>query len=261
VSVTYLYGFAPPDARLPADGLLGVGDAEVELVPGDGFGAVIARLPDGQFAGAALERNCADVEWMAEQGLRHEQVMAWFVDHAAILPSRLLTLFSSDAALRDAIERAGAAGVRATLARFDGLREWDLKVSYDTTTMERRLGEVSDLIRSLDREIAEATPGKAFLLRKKRQDLARSETRVAAARLAKGLLTALEAFATDSARLPLTVDNAPVVLNAALLIPRSREEDALALAAHETRPLAELGVTVHYTGPWAPYRFVEGGDV
>jgi hypothetical protein len=63
---------------------------------GRGFGAVIGR-PETVSSADALERNCADVEWMAEQGLLHEQVVAWFVDHAAILPSRLLTLFSGQA--------------------------------------------------------------------------------------------------------------------------------------------------------------------
>jgi hypothetical protein len=260
MSVTYLYGCVPPATRLPDGGLLGVGDREVALLPADGFEAVIASLPDSEFAGAALERNCGDVDWMAAQGLRHEQVIAWFVDHASVLPSRFLTLFSSTDALQESIGR-DSPRIREALTRFDGLREWDLKIGYDATRLEEHLGEVSGEIRRLDQEIEQATPGKAFLLTKKRQDLARTEGRAAARRLAHELLAALDPAATEVARLALTADDTPVVLNAALLIPRTREDTAMELANREALRLARLGIAVWYTGPWAPYRFLDAENV
>jgi hypothetical protein len=258
MSVVYLYGFAPGDVRLPETGLLGVGDTVVELAPANGFSAVVSRVPETEYGDAALERNAASVEWMAEQGLRHEQVIAWFVDHATILPSRLLTLFSSPEALAATAERDGER-IRQALERFGGLREWDLKVSYDPVRLEPHLGEISDEIRRLDREIEEATPGRAFLLRKKRQDLTRVEARAAASRLARELLTALEAHARDVARLTPPGDQAPVILNAALLVPAGQEEALLALARPEAERLEALGITARLTGPWAPYRFIESG--
>jgi hypothetical protein len=259
MSVVYLYGFVPEGGSLPRDGLLGVGDAEVQLMPAPGFVAVLASLPDEEFEGQALERNCANVDWMAEQGLRHEQVIAWFVDHASIVPSRFLTLFSSIEALRERVESDGAA-IRDALERFDGFREWDLKVGYEAARLEENLGAVSEEIRRLDQEIEQAAPGKAFLLTKKRRDLARSEARAAARRLAHDMLASLEGDAAEVTRLALTTDDTPVVLNAALLLPRDREEAALERAEREARRLAGLGIAVWYTGPWAPYRFLETDD-
>jgi hypothetical protein len=260
VSVIYLYGFAPADVALPPDGLLGVGDTEVELLPGDGFTAVAARLPSELYGASALERSSGDVEWMAEQGLRHEQVIAWFVDHATIVPSRLLTLFSSAATLQDRVER-DADRIRAGLERFSALREWDLKVAYDPDRLHEHLGDVSDEIARLDREIEQAAPGKAFLLKRKRADLARVEGRAAARRLARELLDSLGQFAAEVAQPAPVSQDAPVVLNAALLIPRDAEADALGHARRESDRLTTLGVLVQYTGPWAPYRFLEAQDV
>jgi hypothetical protein len=256
----YLYGFAPAQARLPDQGLLGVGASEVELDPGEGFNAVISRPADDEFAGAALERNCGNVEWMAEQGLLHEQVVAWFVDHASIVPSRLLTLFSSLDALRDRTGTA-ASQIRESLDRFEGVREWDLKVSYDAERLETHLAEVSEDIQGLDREIEEAGPGRGFLLQKKRRDLARTECRAAAGRLARELLASLETRARDVARAALPAADTPVVLNAALLLPRDQEDVALASVREQASRLEHLGVSVHYTGPWAPYRFLEDQHV
>lgn len=255
----YLYGFVPAGVRLPPGGLLGVGDVPVELLPVDGFAAAIGRPADDEYGEEPLESRAGDLEWMAEQGLRHEQVVAWFVDHASIVPSRLLTLFSSDDALR-AATAGDAARIRDDLARFAGAREWDLKVAYDPVRMDERLGELSGEIGRLDREIEHATPGKRFLLERKRKDLARVEARATARRLAGELMEALRPIADDVVLLPNPAADTPVVLNAALLVPSGREATLRDRAAAERERLEPLGVSVGFTGPWAPYRFVGGGN-
>ncbi len=256
MSVVYLYGFVPNEAQLPAAGLLGVGDVEAEILTGDGFGAVIGRVPGESYGEAALEARARDMEWVAEQGLRHEQVVAWFVDHAVILPSRLLTLFSSDGSLERRMAKDGPR-IRAALDRFSGLREWNLKVGYEASRLADHLGEVSEEIARLDREIEGATPGRRYLLEKKRHDLARDQTRAVARDLAGDLLAAIEEHARDSARVAPAEDGAPIVLNAALLLHREQEPNALRHLEREQARLARLGVTVEFTGPWAPYRFMD----
>ncbi len=255
MSVLYLYGFTDEATALPERGLLGVGDAEVELVALDGVAAIVARLESPGYEESALERSSGDVAWMAEQGLRHEQVVAWFVDHARILPSRLLTLFTDLEALRAEVG-ARTGRIRDRLDRFGEVDEWDLKVSADQARLLQHIGEVSDTVAALDREIAEATPGKRFLLEKKRTDLARGEGRRAAGRLAGELLERLGSMAEDVVRLEPPGDAAPVTLNAALLIGRARRGEVRDALAREVPRLEQLGLTVHLTGPWAPYRFL-----
>lgn len=258
MSLLYLYGFVPADAELPEKGLLGVGEAPVELVALDGFAAAIGRPDPAVYGAEPLESRTGDMTWMAEQGLRHEQVVAWFVDHAAIVPSRLLTLFSSEAALADAV--GDGARVRRDLARFAQFREWDLKVGYDPDVLGAHLGEVSEEIAAIDREIDEAGPGKRFLLERKRKDLARTEGRAVARRVAAELLEELRADAADSVLLPPPTDTAPVILTAALLVPVAAEAGLREHAVAARSRLEPLGITVAFTGPWAPYRFAGGDD-
>lgn len=259
MSRIYLYGFAPAGTALPDAGLLGVGDGEVEIVEQGAIAAVVSPVPEEGFDDATLEERSGDLAWMAEQGVRHEQVVAWFVDHASILPSRLLTLFSGREAVAAAVARDHDR-IRDTLERLADVCEWNLKVGYDPDRIEARLAEVSEPIAELDREIAGATPGKRFLLQRKRKDLARSEGREAARRLARDLLAALEPMARESRRMPAPADDAPVLLNAALLVPRSSEADLADRAAREAERLRDLGVTLQLSGPWAPYRFLDPAD-
>lgn len=256
MGVIYLYGFTDPDSSPPSGGLLGVGDAEVDVVELEGVAAVVGRIDSPAFDGEALERNTADVEWMAEQGLRHEQVVAWFVDHARILPSRLLTLFSGLEALADEVAGESEA-IRSRLDRFGGLDEWDLKVAYVPARLMARIGEVSEEVGRLEREIEAASPGKRFLLEKKRKDVARTEARNAAGRLARDLLDALRPLADDVARLDPPGEEVPVSLNAALLVARDRREEMRSTFDRKRGRLEELGLTAQLTGPWAPYRFLD----
>ena len=180
------------------------------------------------------------------------------MDHSAIVPSRLLTLFSSEPALRAAVK--DHAGIRRDLERFAAAREWDLKVSWDPARLAEHLGEVSEEIGALDRQIADATPGRRFLLERKRRDAVRTEGRATARRLAGELLERLRAFAQSDVGLPPPPDESPVVLNVALLVPKERERDMLEAAAPSIARLEGLGITAALTGPWAPYRFTERDD-
>ena len=259
--IVYLYGFVPADTELPAAGLAGVADRIVELWPFDGFAAAVGLLPADEYSTEVIEPRLSDLQWVAQQGVEHERVVAWFVDHAQILPVRLLTLYSSREALAvDA--NARAAHLRAQLERFRGLREWDLKVSYRAETLLQNIGSVSAEIGELDREIAAASPGKRFLLERKRADQAKIEVSRAARSLAADLLERLQSFAEEVETVPSPRDTAelPVVQNAALLVRLQNEvplREAVATEAGRVRP---LGLEMTFSGPWAPYRFLTPAD-
>jgi hypothetical protein len=258
-SVLYLYGFVPAGARAPGPEVPGLEGNAVRVLELGTFAAAISMMDAAEYGEGTVEARLKDLAWVGSRGARHETVVTWFADHATILPARLLTVFSSEAALRAEATKRGDA-VRAALERFRDLREWDLKVSYDGSTLSAYLGELSKDISLMDKEIEDAPPGRRYLLERRRADLAKNETAVVAHRLAQDLLGKLGHFAEEVSELdnPLgrrDPDEVPVVVNAALLVHRDRAaalEDA-------SRPLvADLkrrGIDVTLTGPWAPYRF------
>ena len=255
--IVYLYGFVPAETALPPSGLAGVADRAVELWPFDGFAAAVARLPAEEYSTEVIEPRFSDLQWVAGQGVEHERVVAWFVDHAQILPVRLLTLYSTRTALAADVE-SRATMLRGQLERFRGLREWDLKVSYRSEILLENIGSVSDEIAGLDRQIAEAAPGKRFLLERKRADQAKIEVASAARRLAAALLEMLRPFAEQVETIPSPRDSAelPVVLNAALLVRLEQEAGLRAAIAADAARLQPLGMELTFSGPWAPYRFL-----
>ncbi|MGQ0814622.1 MAG: GvpL/GvpF family gas vesicle protein [Gemmatimonadota bacterium] len=251
----YLYGFVPGDAVQPSN-LAGVGGATVSLINVGPVKAVVNRVPAEIYDPARIDERLQDLSWVAQQGVAHETVVAWFVDNAEILPVSLFTMYSSDNALRAALAPR-APHLHAELLRLNNKREWDLKISFNEHEVERNAGALSPIIAELDREAAAATPGKRYLLEKKRADMLKVEVRHAAQSLAHETLDAARAIVAEARTLPIpqTAEDLPVILHAALLVDRAAEQEMMRLLETEVGRLGARGVTLRFSGPWAPYRF------
>ena len=257
----YLYGFVPADAPRPPGDLTGVGGRRAELLPLDGFQALVSSVPADAYAPDAVEASMHDLAWVGDQGALHERVVTWYVDHAHIAPARLLTLYSGEEALRrEAGENAGA--LRERLEATRGRREWDLKVAFRAQILRGHLPELSEEAAAMERELADAEPGRRYLLERKRESRLKEETVRTARRLARETLEAARAHCVDVREMapPRAATEIPVVLRAALLV-RREDENALRESLTERgRALHDVGVEVELTGPWAAYRFMEADE-
>jgi len=251
----YLYGFAPADASPPTT-LAGIGGGSVEIIPLGAIAAVVSPVSAEAYAAEKIEARLQDLSWVAEQGVAHERVVAWFVDHAQILPAPLFTLYSGRGALQEETA-ARRAQIESELQRLRNKREWDVKVSYDASEIEKNAGRLSARIADLDREAARAQPGKRYLIEKQRRDVVKSEARKAAQSVADDVLATVRGIAVDTLTLPLprTVEDLPVILFAALLVERSAEVELIAMLEQQAERVQSLGLAVTFSGPWAPYRF------
>jgi len=251
----YLYGFVPPDTPEPND-LAGVAGSNVRLISSGEVNAVVGNVPAQDYAPERIEARLQDLQWVAEQGIAHERVVAWFVDHGQILPAPLFTMYSSEAALHEGVSDRIAV-VSRELQRLRGFREWDVKIFFDEDAMQESAARLSDKVAQLDAEIAAASTGRSYLLQKKRADLLKSEVRQAAHGRAVAALDAVKENAAEARTLPLprTDDVLPVVLHAALLVRTENEPRVIAALEQQTAELKSVGMDLSFSGPWAPYRF------
>lgn len=258
--VIYLYGFLPPGSSVPAERMTGLEERPVEVIELDGFGAAISRLPSDQYGEAALEERVSDLRWMAHRGLLHERVVTWFVDREGIIPVRFLTLHRGvDSLRRDTGRRATE--IRDLLSRMHDRREWNLKITYDPEALMARIGDDVPEVREMDRRIEEASPGRRYLLQRRRDEVAREHVDAIASRLASALIEDCTGHTEDVKRLPLSGGEGSerVAGHAAFLVLREAEPVFEASIDERSATLAKRGIDAHLSGPWAPYRFV--GDV
>jgi hypothetical protein len=257
---TYLYGFTPREVTSPSN-LAGIAGSAVRIVSVGPVSAVISDVPADVYDPANIDERLKDLAWVAQQGVAHETVVAWFVDNAQILPVSLFTMYSSVQALQDAVFPRSPE-LASELKRLSNKREWDIKISFDEKKLQQHAGKLSPRIALLDKAIAESTPGKRYLLEKKRADLLKDEVLGAAHVMANEALdyARSDAELTRILPIPRTTEILPVILHAALLIDRRVESKLAETLERERSRLERHGLTLQYSGPWAPYRFTGDDD-
>ncbi len=209
------------------------------LAIGSRLWLLVSTVPATEYEESGLATRLTDVEWLAQCGVAHHDVIARAARTHAVAPFRLLTLFRSEerateeaSRLRTKIERA--------LARVSDRREWVVRVaavsgSTRSHMPKPRSGTSYLMARAAEvRPVAAATPG--------------------ARRVARELVNELKQCADRIVTRPS--DAAHVVYDGALLVSRQKEGD-LSHVVREWQPrLAPVGCRVSLTGPWPPYSFV-----
>jgi hypothetical protein len=251
-SALYLYGvlFAESVARAagPAPrGLPGASRTRLLAVDG-GLWLVVADAPLSQFAPERIEGRLRDLNWVSRCALAHEAVVELYSRRGTLIPVKLFTLFSGEAAaVADA--RSRLRELRAVAKRVAGCEEWGIQLRLAPGA--RQAGRPA---------IRPPRSGTAFLQARR---TALHASRDAALRgheramlhfrsLAKG---AGDALCRD---LPAGAAGRRLLLDAVFLVPRrgARRFQSL-VRTTATRCQAE-GLALSLSGPWPPYHFSRG---
>jgi hypothetical protein len=244
-TATYVYGLLerktrPAVGRAPA-GLPGLGPLRA-LPVSDGLWLLAAPAPLARYGAEPIERGLRDLDWVSACALGHERVAEHFLGQGTLLPMKLFTLFTSEeAALGQA--RADARRVAPLRERLRGRVEWGIRL--------RRREDAPTV-----RPAAKARSGREFLERKARErELSRGERKGDRAR-AERSFKGLRKLAAAAVRKELPEEAGRLLLDAALLVDRTKTAVLRRAVAQEARALAREGVDLVLTGPWPPYHFL-----
>jgi histone H3/H4 len=164
---------------------------------------------------------------------------------------KLFTIFTSDGRAVDHMLH-DRKRIDRLLARVRGHHEWGVRVLLDRSPSQSVRPSVS--------RARHSESGLEYLRRKKVQRDAAAELAERAQETVAGLYDRLAAGARAAKRRAvseLPVKNAPLLLDAAFLVPASKAARFRASAAREARGLARHGYRVTLTGPWPPYSFIQ----
>ena len=190
--------------------------------------------------------------------MRHELVVEHFAASATVVPLRFATIYLG----RESVERMlaeRAAQFREVLARLGGREEWGLNVFVERARLREEVTRVSARLRELDGRASAATPGQAYLLRKKIEGLRDEEARAETRRVAREVEETLAAACDGSVRLRVLKDEATeqgeLAARLAFLVRREGFEAFRAAAEGLAARYTPLGFRFELTGPWPAYNF------
>ena len=210
---------------------------------------IVADAPLDRYGEQEVNKRLQDLDWVARAAVAHERIIESFVTSPAVLPMKLLTIFTSDQRAVDHV-MADPVRVRALLSRVMHHEEWGVRLVLDR----------SRAVAGRTARRAAVASGAGYLERKKVILERTAELAERAQEVVAGLREFLERHASlvrrrEAREMP--VQGGPLLLDEALLVARTRARKFRTAVAREARRLGPQGYRLDLTGPWPPYSFLQ----
>jgi hypothetical protein len=233
-------------------------DSRLEMIDAGDLAGIASAVPLADYGEDALQARLNDPAWTALRAMRHEKVIEHFASRASVIPLRFGTIYLR----RERIEQMlgeKQTDLRSIIERLRGRDEWGVNIYFTRARLIEAVSSISPRLRELGERAASASPGQAYLMRKKidamRADEAREETRRVTAEIERELLRVTE----GAARLKVLKDEATeygeVAAKLAFLVERGRYEEFHIVAETLADQHAGAGFKLELTGPWPAYNF------
>jgi hypothetical protein len=158
-----------------------------------GLVAAVSPVPAATFDEAPLNEFVADLPRLTPYAVRHEEAMRALLPAAsALVPMTFGAVYRDEASVR-AMLAARTRELQGYLDRVRGCYEWGLKVYRDAARWQASAAVESAELLRLAAEAAQATPGRAYLLRKQRERQVAAESDRLAAEALDGITARLGA--------------------------------------------------------------------
>jgi hypothetical protein len=210
----------------------------------DTVSLVVSDVPAAIYEAAALEPKLSDLDWVSRAGAAHHAAIDALADQGhTVVPFRLFTLFSSEAAARATLSQKRQELARA-FDRVRGRQEWVLRIGKPDPALSSQPAATTTASAS----------GTGFLQAKAQAKRDAAARTVRVKEDAAAVVDALHGLAEASRRRPVESAGTLLVDTAFLVTPDGahRLRDSL---THQAQRLLEEGCAVSLTGPWPPYSF------
>jgi hypothetical protein len=224
-----------------------------------GLVAAVSRVPSATFGEESLNALVTDLPRLAPYAVLHEQAIAQLLpDAPALVPMTFGAVYRSALRVQQLLEER-APHFRALLDRTRDKREWGIKLVQHLPEVVKAVETKSAALRELNEEIAAATPGRAYLLSRRLQQVIAAEANRLVEEACQSVLQRLGTVSEAVRRDALTAnpaDAAQLAFKASFLVTESQFRDFEDAAAQVAADLAPQGLELECSGPWAPYSFV-----
>jgi gas vesicle protein GvpL/GvpF len=223
-------------------GNIGIGESPVYTIDYKDIAAVVSTIPFKQ-----MDSNMNDI-------VAHQRVVEAAREVDTVLPVRFGVILKNEEGIKKLL--AGSyKDYRSKLTSLRGKDEIGIKVLLNKASLKKikEQAEQSEEIRKMKQEISSAKPGTSYFLKMRLDDAMKNETMMKIDKMIGEINTPLAEAAVD--RRLLKNDVGEIVLNAAYLVDKSKTGAFDAKVKELKERFEKEGVTLHRSGPWAPYSF------
>jgi hypothetical protein len=233
-------------------------DARLEAVSNGELAAVVSLVPLSDYGEDALPERISEPAWTALRAMRHERVLEHFARRTSVVPLRFGTIYLQRAGVEKMLDERGEE-LRSIIERLRGQEEWSLNIYSDRAKLMKAITQLSARLRELDQRASAASPGQAYLMRKKIEAMRADEARVEIRKRVEEIEQSLKSLTTGAVALRVLKDEADehgeIVGKLAFLVERERFSEFRAEAERLAQEFGDAGFQLQLTGPWPCYSF------
>ncbi len=241
----YIYCIIDWEEKRPIGnfGNIGIGESAVYTIDYRDIAAVVSTIPFKQ-----MESNLNDI-------VAHQRVVEAAREANTVLPVRFGVILKNEEGIKKLIA-SSYKDYHAKLASLRGKDEIGIKVLLNKSSLKKireQAEQSSEEIRKIKQEISSAKPGTSYFLKLRLEDAVKNETLLKIDKIVGEINSSLAEAAVD--RRLLKNDVGEIVLNAAYLVEKSKMQIFDAKVKELRERFEKEGMTLHRSGPWAPYSF------
>lgn len=221
--------------------------------------AYATYVSEKEFGQQAFEKNLKNIDWVKNKALIHQQLVDEVFQQVTIIPLKFGSVFTSEEQLIASI-KPKINHYLAILDQIEGKSEWSLKLYFDKDKLDAAL-QKSDEMQQVQNTIANASPGKQFLLKKSLEKQKKELLKVTLNRYRKEAYAGFknlmqECKVKDNQSQEMTGNPDQMILNVVGLQSNKDTAENLQQIFKEKYTFPE-GIYSSLTGPWPPYNFLQ----
>ena len=221
--------------------------------------AAISFVPLKEFGASALEQRMGNLEWIAPRVLIHERVIEKIMEAYPVMPTRFCTIFADRERIEE-ILRLHHVEITHFFSDIADKEEWGVKGYINGGQLEKAIKGRSPAVQPIAEKLKEASPGQAYLLRKKRDLAIKDGLNGMTLKITEKVFQDLLAHAVMGVKNKLFKleehkEREEMILNAAFLVLKSDVRIFRGKVKETEEKYHSRGLAFSVTGPWPPYNF------
>jgi len=226
----------------------------------NGFYVIVKYVPESEFSEENFKKNISDLQWLESNARDHIRVISMIMAFSTVIPCKFGTIYYSEESLKKFIEDYSGSLIENS-NHIKGKEEWSVKIYCDRKTLSEQIDELSEEAATLEKQIMASSPGKAFLLKRKKNDLVENEMDLLCKKYGQEYYNKFKNL-SESANIDNLVPKEytgrkdTMILNATFLVNKNKVSDFNGAFNSLREKNGNSGFNIEVTGPWPPFSFI-----
>jgi hypothetical protein len=213
-----------------------------------------------EFSEENFKRNLSNFEWLETNARDHIDVINALMTRNTVIPFKFGTIFLTEVSLKKFITDYSDSLIE-NFNHIEGTEEWSVKIYCDRKLLSIQIDELSEESAALEKQIMASSPGKAYLLKRKKGELIENEMDRICKTYGQNYYSEFKNL-SESTRLnnllpkEFTGRDDTMILNAAFLVSKTKVSNFNNIVAALREKDGNSGFFIETTGPWPPFSFI-----